>query len=110
MQLVLNELAADFPLESEYEGKRVMTVFLRTYGARKKILKNDRVLLDTDYNGIYLAHNYNISKWRNDPSVEREEKRIFQSLLNRSLVYSKEEIAEEEVYIEDRECKGAMYA
>ncbi|RKI41924.1 hypothetical protein D7V86_08190 [bacterium D16-51] len=110
MQLVLNELSVEFPLEDEYEGKRVMTRFLCTYRLIKKILKNDRILLDTNYNGIYLASGYNISKWRNDPSVDMDEKRLFRSLINRSLVYHKEDVEEEEVHIDGQDSKGALLA
>ena len=110
MQLVLNELSADFPLKDEHEGKRVMTVFLHTYSIVKKILNNDRILLDTNYNGIYLAPDYNIAKWRNDPSVDREEKRIFRSLMNKSLIYQKESMAEDEVHIDGQTSRGALLA
>ena len=83
MQLVLNELSAEFPLKDEREGRRVMSEFIDTYALASKVLKNGRVLLDTNYNGIYLAKNYNIGRWRNDSSVDREQKRIFRSLLNK---------------------------
>lgn len=110
MQLVLNELSAEFPLNDEREGKRVMSEFIDTYALASRILKNDRVLLDTNYNGIYLAKNYNIGRWRNDSSVDREQKRIFRSLLNKSLIYENPVKGEDEIKIEGRTAQGALYA
>lgn len=110
MQLVLNELSADFPLKNEYEGKRVMADFIDTYSLTRKILKNDRVLLDMDYNGIYLAPDYNIGKWRNDSSVDEDQKRMFRSLLNKSLIYENVVDREENVKIDGKIARGGLYA
>lgn len=110
MQLVLNELSADFPLKNEYEGKQVMEEFLETYSMARKILKNDSVILDTDYNGIYLAPGYNIGKWRNDASVDEKQKRLFRSLLNKSLVYETVTGKDENVTVDGRTAVGALYA
>lgn len=87
MKMVLNECSAVFPLEEKREGRHVMGVFLHTYWSMARILNENTVYMDKDYNGIYLEKNYNILSWRNDPEVDREEKRVLRSLLNRSLTY-----------------------
>lgn len=116
MQMILNELSADFPLQGKEEGKRVMGLFLQTYVMMKKLLKSDRILLDRDYNGIFVAENYNILKWRNDPDVDCEEKRMFLSLLNRSATYDSAvddeeslKLLEMETLINGKSSLGCLY-
>lgn len=88
MQMILNELSAKFPAETIEDGKMIMQIFLDTCFRIKKVIQNDSVLLDQDYRSFELAKGYRIEKWRNDPSVDREEKRRFGVLLNKSVVYN----------------------
>lgn len=95
MQMILNELSARFPVESVENAKQVMGFFLNTYVEVKKIIHNDSMLLDQDYNSFELASGYRIEQWRNDSTVDVEDKRIFRSLLNKSEVYNSEEFEQE---------------
>ena len=89
MQMILNELSAKFPAKSIEQGKSIMKEFLLTYQIIKKVIYNDQVLLDKDYQCIYLADDYNIAKWRNDNQVDEDTKRLFRALLNHSDTYDK---------------------
>lgn len=97
MQMILNELSARFPVETQEEGKLLMETFLETYFAVKGIIHNDSILLDKDYRSFELAHGYRIEQWRNDPTVDVEDKRRFRALLNKSAVYNSEEFEQENV-------------
>lgn len=91
MQMIINELSANFPASSVEEGRIIMQKFLQTYFDVKKIIYNECVLLDKDYRSFELAENYRIEQWRNDPKIDREEKRRFLALLNKSTLYNPEE-------------------
>lgn len=95
MQMILNELSARFPAESTELGKQLMDCFLETCFEVKKIIHNDSILLDQDYNSFELAPEYRIEQWRNDPTVDMENKRKFRVLLNKSIVYNSEEFKQE---------------
>ncbi len=89
MQMILNELSAKFPADSIEQGRNLMNEFLLTYQKIKKIIHNNQVLLDKDYQGMYLADDYNVAKWRNDRQVDEEAKKMFRTLLNHSDTYDK---------------------
>ena len=95
MQMILNELSARFPVESTELGKQLMDYFLETCFEVKKIIHNDSILLDQDYNSFELAPEYRIEQWRNDPTVDMENKRKFRVLLNKSIIYNSEEFEQE---------------
>lgn len=50
MQMILNELSASFPVNTREEGKMVMANFLKVCQEVRKILLNDSMILDKDYN------------------------------------------------------------
>lgn len=110
MQMILNELSAKFPVASIEKGRSIMKEFLVTYQKMKKIIHNDQVLLDKDYQGIYLADGYNIAKWRNDNLVDEETKRLFRILLNRSDTYDKVLYSESEFICVDKSSIGCLIA
>lgn len=95
MQMILNELSAKFPVESLEDGKRLMENFLETYFEVKGIIHNDNILLDRNYMSFELVHGYRIEQWRNDPTVDVENKRRLRTLLNKSVVYNSEEFEQE---------------
>ncbi len=107
MKMVLNELSAEFPLQEKREGKRVMNTFLHVYMKMRKLLNESTVYLDKEYSGFYLAREYNILSWRNDPTVDPEEKRIFRSLINRSLTYDQLMTCEEWEALCDKDMRVA---
>lgn len=87
MQLVLNEMSVLFPVENRYQAQKVMQDFLSLYHKAKCATGSDNIYLNQQYNYILLAEGYNILQWRNDSTVDREYKRMFNSLLNQSLLY-----------------------
>lgn len=95
MQMILNELSARFPVESLEDGKYLMENFLETCFEVKGIIHNDSILLDQDYMSFELVHGYRIEQWRNDPTVDVENKRRLRVLLNKSVVYNSEEFEQE---------------
>lgn len=95
MQMILNELSARFPVETTEGGKQIMNSFLDTYFNVKKIIHNDSILLDQDYRSFELAQGYRIEQWRNDPTVDVENKRRYRTLLNKSIIYNSKEFEEE---------------
>ncbi len=91
MQMILNDLSVKFPVSSVEEGKQIMNEFINTFQTVKKIITNDSLLLDRDYNSFELASGYRIEQWRNDPSVDLEVRRKFRRILNQSATYNSEE-------------------
>lgn len=90
MQLILNELSFSFPVDNEYIGKELIKNFINTYQKAKRYGIHEQVIMDKDYRSFDLSKNYNIGKWLNDPSVEKELKRAFLSLLNKSIAFNKD--------------------
>lgn len=95
MQMILNELSARFPVESVESGKQLMNQFLETCFEIKKVIHNDSILLDQDYRSFELAPGYRIEQWRNDSTVDVENKRMFRTLLNKSVIYNSNEFDKE---------------
>ena len=95
MQMILNELSSRFPLESPEDGRQIMGFFLDTCFEVKKMIHNDCILMDQDYQSFELARGYRIEQWRNDKEVDVEQKRKFRTLLNKSVVYHSEEFEQE---------------
>lgn len=115
MQMILNELSAKFPVGSAEDARKVMQIFLETCHEVKGIIHNDSILLDQDYRSFELAAGYRIEQWRNDPTVDVENKRRFRVLLNKSAVYNSAEFEEEknwdfrtEFQHEKRASKGCL--
>jgi len=95
MQMILNELSARFPVDSTESGRQLMNYFLETCFEVKKIIHNDSILLDQDYRSFELAPGYRIEQWRNDSTVDVENKRKFRALLNKSVIYNSDEFEKE---------------
>lgn len=91
MQMILNELSARFPVESMEKGRQLMSYFLETCSKVRKIIHNESILLDQDYRSFELAPGYRIEQWRNDSTVDVENKRMFRALLNKSVIYDSDE-------------------
>lgn len=94
MQMVLNELSAQFPAESVVSGRKMMEEFLNTYMQVRKLIANDTIFLNQDYQSFLLAPEYRIEQWRNDGAVDMELKRRFRSMLNHSSIYHSESFRE----------------
>lgn len=117
MQMILNELSADFPICTREEGKRVMSDFLNLCKRVGKKINNDSLILDKYYDSFQLARDYHISEWRSDTTVDKEEQRLFRSILNRSVVYDGREIddvkmdlADSQFEYESLDAKGCLIA
>lgn len=76
MKMVFNELSHPQSLTIQ-EGKNLMEVFLKTYiyGVRNNLDKS--MIIVPGFDGVYLAPDYPIAKWRNDASVDRELIRVY---------------------------------
>lgn len=72
-----------------------MQQFIETCSVVRKMIGNDSVLLDKEYQSFELAEGYRVEQWRNDKSVDIELQRKFRTILNRSRVYNLIEIMEE---------------
>ncbi|MBS6398182.1 MAG: hypothetical protein KH452_13710 [Clostridiales bacterium] len=83
-----------------------MTYFLNTCFEVKKIIQNDSILLDRDYQSFELAQGYRIEQWRNDPAVDVESKRKFRTLLNKSVVYNSKEFEKDGDFGAEFQCHG----
>lgn len=105
MQMIFNELSADFPTYTRQEGKDRMFNFLKTYKKMKNIIKNDSVIIDKDYNGIKLSQNYTIYQWREDKSVDEEVKRLFRSFINKATTIDEMDFKENRLDLEISELK-----
>lgn len=103
MQMILNELSANFPVFSREEGKKIMSSFLNVYQEVKKRIMNDSLILDKHYDYFYLAKDYHISEWRKDTTVDKEEQRLFRSILNKAVVYDGKEIDDVKIDVRNSE-------
>lgn len=103
MQMVLNELSAIFPCETQEDGKRLMETFLNTYFNAKDILGDDTILIDKDYQNLELSKGYPIAKWRNDVTIDRELRRRFYRMLNHSVTYTKADFGEDALWLMNAE-------
>lgn len=82
--MVLNELslktpAKDIPTARKLMSNLIKTLSQATISGVKKVLRTK-----DDMGSILIAPNYPISRWRNDPEVEREEKSFFRSLTTKT--------------------------
>lgn len=103
MQMILNELSADFPVATIEEGKQVMSDFLAVCKEVRKLIENDTMIMDKDYNLFYLAKDYHISDWRKDHTVDREKQRLFRSILNKAVVYDGRELDDVQIDLTNSE-------
>lgn len=87
MYLILNDLSSQFPVTDLYQARAVMRSFLQAYQAARKVTGSSNLILDKDYNSILLSTGYCIGQWRNDCTVDTEDKRAFCSLIQRSDTY-----------------------
>lgn len=113
MHLILNDLSAQFPVANPYEARAVMTSFLKAYQVARKATGSDNLILDRDYNHIFLTPEYCIAQWRNDDAVDMEDKRAFRSLIQRSDTYDSfpvEEISEFKAALCERPSDGCLLA
>lgn len=87
MQLVLNDLSLQFPVENQYEARKIMQMFLAAYRLAKEATGSDCLILDSSLPHLFLSEGYCVDQWRNDYEVDIEEKRLFRSLIQRSETY-----------------------
>lgn len=77
MQIVVNELSTIFPVDSIDKAKLTITMLLDVYRSFIRFGFERIVLSESSLNGIVLAENYPIEKWRNDSTVDIELRRRF---------------------------------
>lgn len=113
MQLVFNELSlASSEVELDfYQGEEILEQFIRTYSeAVKDTYGFDRsIVTSIDFNTLELTQEYNVSKWRNSPHVDRDLLRRFVSMCDRqSIVCHNQE--ESEIICEKGSGSGLLAA
>lgn len=97
MQMILNELSYNFPLSSTDDAKNVMHQFLNAYRLLKNLLGDNSVLMNDKYlNNIQLTTDYNTFDWIRDPSVDREEQRMFRILVDKAQIIIAENFGQED--------------
>ncbi len=77
LEMVLNELslrtpAPDIPTARQWMTELIQTLRTATSSGVKRVVRTQ-----DDMNSIQLAPEYPLAKWRNDPTVNREERSFF---------------------------------
>jgi hypothetical protein len=82
MELVFNELSA-IKLPSLLDARRVMSQFLGVLIAAVAVGFERAIRASIDLGSHLLMDDYPVSRWRNDPEVDRDEKLFFRLLTSR---------------------------
>lgn len=64
-----------------HEAQRRMSTFVRTY---RQLTTRVRLRTDDELSGLELALDYPLARWRNDESVDKEERSYFRTIVHRS--------------------------
>lgn len=80
MKMVFNELSYIFPQKSVNEGRYLFENFLKTYNASIKAGIDQSIIVENKFEGIMLALDYTVEKWRNDSEIDNDLKRIYRRL------------------------------
>lgn len=116
LEMVLNELslrtpAADIPTAQKFMSELIATVRQATVsGVKRELRTYDEI------NTIELAPGYTVVHWRNDPTVNREERGFFRTLISKFPLWI--DVAEEikdnfdlsQVWHQGEEAKGLGFA
>ncbi|WP_246259932.1 hypothetical protein [Oxynema aestuarii] len=93
IEMVLNELslqtlAPDIPTAKQWMSNFIQTLRKATSSGVKRVVRTQ-----DDMNGLQLAPEYPLAKWRNDPTVNREERSFFRLLTTKAPFWT--DVAEE---------------
>lgn len=116
LEIVLNELslrtpAADIPKAQQLMSELISTVRQATANGVKRVLRTS-----DDINTIELAPGYPVARWRNDSTVNREERSFFRTLTAKAPFWT--DVAEKikndfdlsQVWHQGEEAKGLGFA
>jgi hypothetical protein len=116
LEMVLNELslrtpAADIPTAQQLMSELIGTVRQATTSGVKRVLRTS-----DEINTIELAPSYPVARWRNDPTVNREERSFFRTLTSKAPFWT--DVAEEikdnfdlsQVWHQGEEARGLGFA
>ena len=116
LEMVFNELSLRTPTSDEQTARQLMselmsTVRQATSSGVKRILRTS-----SDINNIELAPGYPVARWRNDNTVNREERSFFRTLTAKAPFWT--DVAEEikndfdlsDVFYQGEEARGLCFA
>ena len=93
LEMVLNELSLRTPVADISTARQLMTHLISTLHQATRSGVQRVLRTHSDINYIELAPNYSIVRWRNDPTVDREERSFFRTLTSKAPYCS--DVAEE---------------
>lgn len=116
LEMVLNELSLRIPAADISTAQRLMSELIST--VRKATTSGVKRVLRTadEINSIEIAPGYPVARWRNDPTVDREEQRFFKTLISKAPFWTDaaEEIRNDfdlsEVVYQGEEARGLCFA
>lgn len=82
--MVLNELSLKTPVSDRYRARQLMSQLIGTLRQATASGVNRVLRTSDEIHCLELAPNYRISQWRNDPEVDREERRFFTTLATKA--------------------------
>jgi hypothetical protein len=91
--LILNELSLEPKAQDSESGKRRLTQFIKTVVTATSNGASKSIRSINNLHFVEVAPGYHFSQWRNDPTVDIEEKRFFKSLVTKSPVLEEQELA-----------------
>ena len=116
LEMVLNELslrtpAPDIITARQWMSQLIQTLRQATTTGVKRVLRTSN-----EIHSVEIAPNYPISKWRNDPEVNRDERLFFKTLITKAPFWN--DVAEEfkdrfdlsQVWFETEEAQGLGFA
>jgi hypothetical protein len=106
MKMIFNELSSSFPEDSIEEGKSLMKEFINIYSKARKIGIEDSLIIKDKFDGILLAKEYPIEKWRNDKDIDLDIRRMYKILNDRAQFIN--DSLEEELSDSEFECEKGI--
>lgn len=116
LEMVLNELSlrtpvTDIPTAQQLMSDLISTVRQATSSGVKRVLRTS-----DEINNIELAPGYPVARWRNDPTVNREERSFFRTLTAKAPFWTdvsetiKNDFDLSEVWYQGEQAKGLGFA
>lgn len=93
LEMVFNELSLRSPSSDILTARGLMSDLIQTLRKATQSGISRTLRTSGEINFLELAPNYPVSRWRNDPEVDREEQRFFRTLQNKAPLWV--DIAEE---------------
>lgn len=114
--MVLNELSLCTSAPDIITARQWMSQLIQTLRQASSAGVNRVLRTSDEINYLEIAPNYPISKWRNDPEVDREERRFFTTLTAKAPFWNdvaedyKDEFDLSQVWFEKQEAQGLGFA